>query len=244
MSPKAGNFKAAPTSAVGPLCAAFSALEETIGYRFENSELLLQALTHPSCATPPAGGSHQRLEFLGDAVLGFVIASELYRRFPQLLEGRLTELRSALVCEASLAQRARFVQLGRYIFMGKGQVLQGGAKNPAILADAYEALLGAIYLDGGLRTARRVIVRQFLAGWEPQEDPPATRNEKSLLLELAQAKGFRPRYDLIFEGGPEHRKVFAVRVFLGRRVIGQGWGFRKKDAERMAAREALRALDS
>jgi len=88
------------------------------------------------------------------------------------------------------------------------------------------------------------IVRQFLAGWEPQEDPPATRNEKSLLLELAQAKGLRPRYHLIFEGGPEHRKVFAVRVFLGRRVIGHGWGFRKKDAERMAAREALKALDS
>lgn len=244
MSPKEGNFNIAPTPVVGLLRAAFSALEETIGYWFENSELLLQALTHPSGAIPPAGGSHQRLEFLGDAVLGLVIASELYRRFPQLLEGRLTELRSTLVCEASLAQRARFVQLGRYIFMDKGQVLQGGAENSAILADAYEALLGAIYLDGGLRAARRVIVRQFLAGWEPQEDPPATRNEKSLLLELAQAKGLRPRYHLIFEGGPEHRKVFAVRVFLGRRVIGHGWGFRKKDAERMAAREALKALDS
>jgi len=128
--------------------------------------------------------------------------------------------------------------------MDKGQALQGGGDNPAILADTYEALIGAIYLDGGLRAARRVIFRQFLYGWEPRDDPAAAKNEKSLLLELAQAKGWSPRYRLIFQGGPEHRKVFVVRVFLGRRRVGEKKGFRKKDAERMAAREALKALDS
>lgn len=224
------------------LPAAISTLEETIGYRFRDSHLLRQALTHPSCAALATTGSNQRLEFLGDAVLGFVIASELYRRFPQFPEGRLTELRSALVCETSLAQRARLAQLGQYIFMDKGQALQGGRDNSAILADTYEALVGAIYLDGGLRPARRVIVRQFLVGWEPEGDLTATKNEKSLLQELAQAQGLRPRYRLIFQGGPEHKRVFAVRALLGRRVVGQGWGFRKRDAERMAAREALKTI--
>ncbi len=222
---------------------AASTLEETIGYRFRDGQLLVQALTHPSCSAPPTGRANQRLEFLGDAVLGFVIAGELYRRYSQMPEGRLTELRAALVCEASLAQRGRLMQLGRHLFMDRGQVLQGGRDNPSILADAYEALMGAIYLDGGIRSARRVICHQFLEGWEPQDDPDALRNEKSLLLELAQARGLRPRYRLVFEGGPEHRRVFAVRVFLGRRVVGEGWGFRKKDAERMAAREALKVLN-
>jgi ribonuclease-3 len=182
------------------------------------------------------------MEFLGDATLGFVIASELYRRFPSQSEGRLTQLRSSLVCEQTLARQAKRLALGRFLYMGRGQTLQGGADNPSILADAYEALIGAVYLDGGLRAARRVIAAHLLKDWQPEDDQDAGRNEKSLLLELAQAKGQQPRYDLVFQGGPEHRKVFAVRVFLGRRVAGQGWGFRKKDAERMAAREALRSM--
>lgn len=143
-----------------------------------------------------------------------------------------------------MARRAKQVQLGSYIFMDKGQVLQGGGDNPAILADAYEALIGAIYLDGGIRAIHRVIIRQFLRGWKPEDDPAALKNEKSLLLELAQARGMCPQYRLIFQGGPEHRKVFVIKVLLGRRVVGQGWGFRKKDAERMAAREALKAMDN
>jgi ribonuclease-3 len=183
------------------------------------------------------------VEFLGDATLSFVIAAELYRRFPQQSEGQLTELRSSLVCEGALAQQAKRLRLGQFLLMDRGQALQGGAENPSILADAYEALIGAVYLDGGLRAARRLIVSQLLAGWQPKEDPDALRNEKSLLLELAQAQGIQPQYRLVFQGGPEHRKVFAVQVILGRRVVGQGWGFRKKDAERMAAREALKSMD-
>lgn len=231
-----------PHASDGDPLALLSTLEETIGYRFRDRQLLQQALTHPSWSAPPATGSNQRLEFLGDSVLGFVIASELCRRFPKLPEGRLTDLRSTLVCEDSLAQRARSMQLGRYLFMDKGQVIQGGRDNPAILADALEALMGAIYLDGGLRSARRIIIGQFLVGWKPEDDPAAAKNEKSLLQELAQAQGLRPLYRLIFQGGPEHKKVFAVRVFLGRRLVGEGWGFRKKDAERMAAREALKTF--
>lgn len=241
MSRNAGDYNRPLAPNVDPLSSA--TLEESVGYRFRDHQLLRRALTHPSCPDPPAEGSNQRLEFLGDAVLGFVIASELYRRFPQLPEGRLTELRAALVCESSLAQWARGLQLGRFLFMDKGQALQGGADNPAILADAYEALMGAIYLDGGLRVVRRIILHRFLEGWEPGADPAVAKNEKSLLLELAQARGLRPRYRLVFQGGPEHQKVFAVRVLFGHHVVGEGWGFRIRDAERMAAREALRILD-
>lgn len=242
MSRNRDNFSRPLVSSDDPL-SAISTLEKTIGHRFRDSQLLRQALTHPSCAAPFVNSSYQRLEFLGDAVLGFVIAGELYRRFPQFPEGRLTELRSALVCEASLAQRARFLQLGRYIFMDKGQVLQGGRDNPGLLADAYEALMGAIYLDGGLPAVRKIIFRQFLSQWNPRDEPVADKNEKSLLQELTQAQGLRPRYRLVFQGGPEHKRVFVVRVFLGRRIVGEGWGFRKRDAERMAAREALKTLD-
>jgi ribonuclease-3 len=174
--------------------------------------------------------------------LGFVVAAELYRRFPDEPEGRLTEFRAALVCRAALARQARRLHLERHLFMDRGQVLQGGAENPSILADAYEAIIGAVYQDGGIRAVRRVIVRQLLHNWRPHEAPAVARNEKSLLLEQAQARGLQPRYRLVFQGGPEHRKVFAVRVYLGRKVAGQGWGFRKRDAERMAAREALRSM--
>jgi ribonuclease-3 len=221
---------------------AAATLEQAVGYTFQDQRLLLKALTHPSCTEPPAGESNQRMEFLGDATLGFVIAAELYHRFPEQTEGRLTQLRSSLVCEETLVRQAKRLELGRFLFMGRGQALQGGAENPSILADAYEALIGAVYLDGGLRAARRLIVAHLLKGWQPEEDQDTGRNEKSLLLELAQGRGIRPRYDLVFQGGPEHRKVFAVRVYLGHRVVGQGWGFRKKDAERMAAREALRFM--
>lgn len=217
-------------------------LEAALGYTFGNRQRLLKALTHPSCPRPPAGESNQRLEFLGDATLGFVVAAELYRRFPDEPEGRLTEFRAVLVCRTALARQARRLHLERYLLMDRGQRLQGGAENPAILADAFEAVIGAVYRDGGIRAARRVIVRQLLTGWRPQETPVIARNEKSLLLEQAQSRGLQPRYRLVFQGGPEHRKVFAVRVLLGRRVAGQGWGFRKRDAERMAAREALRSM--
>jgi ribonuclease-3 len=225
-----------------PHQAQVAELESALGYTFRDRQQLLRALTHPSCPQPPAGQSNQRLEFLGDATLGFVIAAELYRRFPEESEGRLTELRATLVCEEALARQARRLRLGRYLIMDKGQLLQKGAENPSILADAYEAVIGAVYLDGGLRAARRVIVRQLLVRWHPQTAPALTRNEKSLLLEKAQTRGLQPHYRLVFEGGPEHRKVFAVRVLLGRKVVGQGWGFRKRDAERMAAREALRSM--
>jgi ribonuclease-3 len=217
-------------------------LEQALGYRFKDPQWLLKALTHPSCPWPPADESNQRLEFLGDATLGFIVAAELYRRFPLQPEGRLTELRSSLVCEAALAKQAQLLHLGEFLFMDKGQMLQGGDQNPSILADAFEALIGAVFLDGGLRSTRRVVVARLLHGWRPDEDLEAMRNEKSLLLERAQARGLQPRYHLVFQGGPEHRKVFAVRVLLNRRVAGQGWGFRKRDAERMAAREALRSM--
>ncbi len=217
-------------------------LESALGYAFRDRQWLLRALTHPSCSQPPAGESNQRLEFLGDATLSFVIAAELYRRFPEEPEGRLTEFRSSLVCEEALARQARQLHLGRYLFMDRGQALQGGAENPSILADAYEAVIGAVYLDSGIRAASRVIVSQLLGRWQPRSAPAVIRNEKSRLLEQAQARGRQPRYRLVFQGGPEHRKVFAVRVLLGRKVVGQGWGFRKRDAERMAAREALRSM--
>jgi len=222
--------------------ADIARLESALGYAFDDRQWLLKALTHPSCPQPPASESNQRLEFLGDATLGFVVAAELYRRFPEEPEGRLTEFRATLVCQTALARQARQLRLECHLLMDRGQVLQGGAENPSILADAYEAVIGAIYLDGGIRAARKVIVRQLLNHWRPREAPVFARNEKSLLLEQTQAQGLQPRYQLVFQGGPEHRKVFAVRVHLGRRVAGQGWGFRKRDAERMAAREALRSM--
>jgi len=225
-----------------PRSASITRLESALGYAFDDRQWLLKALTHPSCPQPPAGESNQRLEFLGDATLGFVVAAELYRRFPEEPEGRLTEFRATLVCQTALSRQARRIHLERHLLMDRGQTLQGGAQNPSILADAFEAVIGAVYQDGGIRAARRVIVKQLLHDWRPRETPIVARNEKSLLLEQAQSQGLQPRYRLVFQGGPEHRKVFAVRVLLGRRVAGQGWGFRKRDAERMAAREALRSM--
>lgn len=218
-------------------------LEHTLGYRFEKPELLEQALTHSSYANERLGGAldcNERLEFLGDAVLGMVVADHLYREHPDLPEGDLTRLRASMVCEEALAATAKSWELGTYVRLGHGEMLNGGQERASILADAVEAVLAALYLDGGIAQARRT-VREFILS---REAPTGrTRDHKTALQEYVQQEsGHVLSYELIGAQGPDHRKTFSMAVTLDGRRIGTGDGHSKKEAEQMAAKTALETL--
>ena len=219
------------------------ALEEKLGYRFANRALLENALTHSSYANENrAKGvqSNERLEFLGDSVLGMVVADYLYRTHPDLPEGDLTRTRAALVCEESLAEVAQVLELGAYLKLGKGEEAGGGRTRPSITADAVEAVLAAVYLDGGIGSARKLIQRFIL---DKEEEKSASRDYKTALQELVQREsGQVLRYQLVGESGPDHAKTFTVQVDLNGRAVGRGEGRSKKEAEQMAARAAIEAL--
>lgn len=218
-------------------------LEEKLDYRFQNSELLEQALTHSSFANERLGGalmSNERLEFLGDSVLGQVTADHLYRTHPDLPEGDLTRMRAALVCEESLAQVAVGWGLGEYLKLGKGEDQNGGRQRASILADAVEAILAALYLDGGIAQARRTI-RAFILSKEEQAGEG--RDYKTALQEFVQrTPGHTLRYQLLEETGPDHLKEFCMEVTLDGKQVGTGKGHSKKEAEQQAAKVALEAL--
>ncbi len=218
-------------------------LEETLGYRFQDPALLELALTHSSYANERLGGAqmcNERLEFLGDSVLGQVAAEHLYRAHPDLPEGDLTRMRAALVCEGSLARVARSWGLGEHLRLGRGEDQNGGRQRDSILADGVEAILAALYLDGGVTQARRVI-RTFILS---QEDRAGEGQDyKTALQELVQrTQGHTLRYQLVRETGPDHRKEFWMEVTLDGHQVGQGKGRSKKEAEQQAARMALEAL--
>ena len=219
------------------------ALEEKLGYRFANRALLENALTHSSYANENrAKGvqSNERLEFLGDSVLGMVVADYLYRTHPDLPEGDLTRTRAALVCEESLAEVAQVLELGAYLKLGKGEEAGGGRTRPSITADAVEAVLAAVYLDGGIGSARKII-RRFILDREAEKS--ASRDYKTALQELVQREsGQVLRYCLVGSSGPDHAKTFTVQVDLNGRAVGRGEGRSKKEAEQMAARAAIEAL--
>ena len=218
-------------------------LEERLGYHFENRALLENALTHSSYANENKGRgleSNERLEFLGDSVLGMVTADYLFRAHPDMPEGDLTRTRAALVCEGSLVEVARALNLGAYLKLGKGEDAGGGRERPSIVADAVEAVLAAVYLDGGIGSARKII-RRFILDREAEKS--ASRDYKTALQELVQREsGQVLRYQLVGESGPDHAKTFTVQVDLNGRAVGRGEGRSKKEAEQMAARAAIKAL--
>lgn len=221
------------------------AIEEKIGYSFRDAELLTNALTHSSYANENRGrscDSNERLEFLGDSVLGLVVADALYRRFPGLPEGRMTRLRAQLVCEESLHHVAAQLGLGEYIRLGRGEEHTGGRNRTSILADAVEALIAAMYLDGGMEVARGFIERYILTALDGEM--PAVGDCKTELQELVQRKsGSVLTYELLGESGPDHDKTFTSQVSLNGRPIGSGSGRTKKEAEQAAARAALREMN-
>ena len=220
-------------------------LEEKLGYRFTNIALLENALTHSSYANEhKAAGfeSNERLEFLGDSVLGMVVADYLYRNCPTLPEGDLTRLRAGLVCEGNLVLVAQELDLGSYLKLGKGEELGGGRHRPSIQADAVESVLAAVYLDGGIGAARKLIQHFILdhIGRVHQ----ATKDNKTALQEIIQRKsGQTLSYQLIGEEGPDHCKTFRMQVSLNGAPIGTGEGRSKKEAEQAAAAAAIRQLN-
>lgn len=218
-------------------------LEEKLDYRFQSPELLEQALTHSSYANERLGGalmSNERLEFLGDSILGQVTADHLYREHPDLPEGDLTRLRAAMVCEEALAEVAKNWNLGEYLRLGRGEDQNGGRQRASIQADAVEAILAALYLDGGIAQARRTI-RAFILCREQRTGEG--HDYKTALQEYVQrAPGRTLRYQLLKETGPDHLKEFWMEVTLDGVQVGTGKGRSKKEAEQQAAREALETL--
>jgi ribonuclease-3 len=218
-------------------------LEERIGYEFGDPSLLAEALTHPSLRheTHRPHFDNQRLEFLGDAVLQLVVTEYLYRYFTAEAEGKLTKLRARLVSREALAIHAAALELGKYLMMGRGEEASGGRQRNSTLADAFEALVGAIYLDSDLATARKFILEQSAADLAQLVEKPIDVNPKGDLQELLQAISPRsPVYEVISQTGPEHSKTFVVRAIWEGVELGQGTGKSKKQAETAAAIEAVR----
>jgi ribonuclease-3 len=219
-------------------------LQNAIGYHFQNPGLLQQALTHTSYANEVCQNglySYERLEFLGDSILGFTAADYLLSAFPQLHEGDLSKLRADLVCETSLAQTARKLNLGQYLRLGRGEEACGGREKPSIIADVVESVIAAIYLDGGLAAAQRFIYAFVLV--DTRQRIRLNTDWKTKLQELIQRKKDQSLvYELTGETGPDHDKTFSVRVLLNGSEVGQGTGTSKKRAEQAAAREAVERL--
>ena len=221
-------------------------LERKLEYVFHRRELLAEALSHSSYANEHrAAGlrSNERLEFLGDSVLGFVTAEFLFRQHPDLPEGDLTRIRAALVCEQSLYEAAQRLDLGRHLKLGRGEEGGGGRRRPSILADAMEAVFAAVYLDGGIAAADALIHRLLLDAEREEVVEERRRDYKTALQELVQrTPGTAVTYQLIEESGTDHCRVFVMVAFVGGVSAGRGEGRSKKEAEQAAARAALKAL--
>ncbi len=218
-------------------------LEERIGYRFTNQALLRQAVTHSSFTNEQRirrNRNYERLEFLGDAVLELVSSEFLFQRNEHMPEGELTKMRASMVCEPSLAFCARDLDLGKFILLGRGEEGTGGRARDSIVSDVMEAVIGAIYLDGGMEPAKIFINRFILSDLE---DKQLFYDSKSNLQELIQGKLKKEfHYELCSESGPEHNKVFCVAVYMEEKLLGTGEGRTKKAAEQQAAYQALLCL--
>ncbi len=220
-------------------------LQRIIGYQFRDESLALLAVTHRSChrGNDCQRPSNERLEFLGDSVLGLVIAEQLFRDNPDLREGELTKTKAMLVNETTLAMIGIEVGLNKQIRLSVEEDRLGGRERPSIISDAFESIIGAIYLDGGIEAVRDVILRLIYVRRDAITSDSSQRNFKGDLLELAQSRGDgMPRYDVISESGPDHEKEFSVAVFIASRKIGTGNGSSKKEAEQGAAAQALENL--
>ena len=229
----------------------YEELQNRIGYRFRNEKYLCQALTHSSFANETGEPNHhllcnERLEFLGDSILSLITSDYLYQRYPHLPEGDLTRMRASLVCEDALATYARKIELGSFLLLGKGERICGGADKPAVIADAFEAILAAIYLDaGGMQGLDAV--SSFLLPFVKEGVEQLTTQQhgnlidsKSRLQEFIQKDQGKLEYQIIGESGPDHQKTFTAAVYLDSNCIGEGSGHSKKQAEQDAAQNALK----
>lgn len=215
--------------------------EEKLGYTFQNKTLLETALTHRSYAFEhgPNHCNNQRLEFLGDAILDFIIAEVLYNQYPDIQEGELSRLRSRLVCESALSQLAHKLDFETFILMGKGEIYVSGMLRSGTLADAYEAVIGAIYLDSGIENTRCFIIKHHAEFLRNPDGDWLARDAKTRLQEMVQAGHHELRYDVVQESGPSHAPTFEVDVFIDDKCIGHGRGHNKKEAQQAAAENAL-----
>lgn len=222
-----------------------NALQQKLGYTFHDLSCLQLALTHPSIAhEQEASVQHnQRLEFLGDAILGAVLTRELYARFPDFGEGPLTKARAELVNQRTLASQARRLQIGEFLIMSRGELTHGGPERASALADAFEAITGAIFLDGGYDAAREFVLRCFRDSFGEFHDLPNLSNPKGELQEMLQSNSNEaPRYEITAASGPDHDRDFECAVFHGSRELARGRGKSKRIAESEAALAALAVL--
>ena len=219
-------------------------LEERIGYNFKNIKYLETAMSHSSYANEKKGAikSNERLEFLGDAVLSIIVSDYIFLHCPHFPEGELTKLRASLVCEKALCGFAKSISLGDSIMLSKGEARSNGNERPSILADAFEATIAAIYLDGGLEQAKKFVLKFVIPSIESPKFK-SFKDYKTILQELVQKNpGESLEYVLVDESGPDHDKHFVIEVHLNHNVIGKGGGRSKKEAEQQAAREALELM--
>jgi ribonuclease-3 len=228
---------------MGVIIGSEKEFEGKIGYTFHDLSLLKQALTHSSYANEHARRrvkDNERLEFLGDAVLEIISSEYLFFKYPDKPEGEMTKIRASIVCEPTLALCTKQLDLGKYLYVGKGEEMTGGRERASILSDALEAVIGAIYLDGGFANAKEFVHRYILTDIEKKQ---LFYDSKTILQELVQAKYSQPlSYELVGESGPDHAKKFHVDAKLGTRIVGSGSGRTKKAAEQHAAYEALLLL--
>ena len=225
--------------------ADFAALQSTLGVTFKNASLLEQSLIHRSYLNETSDElpSNERLEFLGDALIGLAVADDLYRRFPELQEGDLTKLRAAVVCRDSLAEVARSLDLGDYLYLGHGEQQGGGRKRERNLVCAFEALIGAVLLDRGYDVARELLLNLLTEAIDQAAEQLDVMDYKSKLQEIVQAQHqLTPKYRVAIMTGPDHDREFTIEVTAGDRVIGTGSGKSKQQAEKDAARVALETL--
>ena len=218
--------------------------QETIGYTFKNEQLLKQALTHSSYANEKhlkKLSDNERLEFLGDAVLEVTSSEFLFANYPNLTEGQLTKLRASIVCEPTLAACTESIHLGDFLFLGKGEERTGGRTRKSVLSDAMEAVIGAIYLDGGFASAKEFVLKFIMTDIEHKH---LFYESKTILQEVVQGEHEQLTYVLLGETGPDHDKTFEVGVLIGRKEISTGKGHTKKAAEQEAAYQALLALEA
>ncbi|MEF3191745.1 MAG: ribonuclease III [Campylobacterales bacterium] len=215
-------------------------LEERLGYHFSDTALLLQAMTHKSCKKPY---SNERLEYLGDAVFDLIVSEYLYRRFPKADEGELSKMRAALVNERSIVEMAVPLELGRFVQISSAEAQNKGRFKPSIIADAFEATIGAVYLDGGFDKAYRIVTMLLERAFPKLELSSISRDYKTALQEITQSRvGQTPVYELVSEAGPDHNKEFTVTVFIAGTAYATATGPSKKEAQQKAAKAALEIL--
>jgi len=220
-------------------------VQEIIGYHFNDLSLLTLALTHRSYASTSTetDESNERMEFVGDSVLGLVIAHQLFKDHPDWREGELTKVKALLVNETTLSEIGKEIGLNQHIFLSTEEDKSGGSERPSIVSDAVESIIAAIYLDGGFDAAKKFVLEQIYSRKANVCADSSQRNYKGELLELAQGRGeSMPRYDVVSQTGPDHEKTFNVVVSINGRALGSGIGLSKKEAEQRAAAEALERL--